>query len=314
MEKEHNIKVKVFGIGGGGCNAVDTMIENRIDDVEYYIADTHICALKTRNCENKICLGDETSKKFAGVAGDAKAGKHWTMEALYEFDILLSDADVVFVVATLGHGTGTGGAPVIAEHAKKLGKLVIAVVTIPFSWEGKKHVNNVQYGIDELLKHCDTVIVISDDDVLKIIGRVTLTEAFRSVNRIIDQTVRAIILSLTNKGLINLDLADIALIIKNQGKATFGFGESIGEEKAIEAANLAITSPIFKADITQVKNLLINIVGSSDMTLKDIDDTVTYIRNQATNCLNVMYSVLIDKNLDDKIQVALITTGNITTK
>ena len=270
-------------------NTLEQSMENYKKGLELYKYCSEI--LKEAEGEVKVLLGN---------------GK----EALYEFDIILSNADVVFVVATLGHGTGTGGAPVIAEHAKNSGKLVIGVVTTPFSWERKRFVKNVQDGIDELLKHCDTVIVISNDDVQKTwIGRVTLTEAFRTVDRAIDQTVRAIVTSITNQGFIDLDLADIASIMKSRGIAVVGIGTAEGHNKAIEAATLAITSPIFKADITRVKNLLVNITGSSDMTLRECDDTINYLRSKATNGLSLMYSVTIDDSLVDKILLSVIAIG-----
>ena len=303
-------RIKVFGVGGGGCNAVNTMIESNLEGVDFISANTDAQSLRICKAPLKLQLGEKLTKGL-GAGADPTVGRNAAEEDREKIRELLTDTDMVFITAGMGGGTGTGAAPVIAEISKETDALTVAVVTKPFLFEGKKRQRAADEGIMELKKVVDTLITIPNQKLLSVTGKNTaLLDAFKMADAVLLHAVRGISDLITVNGLINLDFADVKTIMSERGMALMGTGASNGENKALEAAEHAISSPLLEdLSIQGAKGILINITGGSDLTLYDINEASTLIQEQAHEDANIIFGAVINDNMDGEVRVTVIATG-----
>ena len=303
-------KIKVFGIGGGGCNAVNTMITSRLDGVEFVSANTDLQALENSLATIKLQLG-ATLTKGLGAGANPEIGRNATIEDADKIRETLNGADMVFITAGLGGGTGTGGAPIVADISKELGALTVAVVTKPFLFEGKKRQHTAEKGLEELKKYVDTLITIPNQRLLSISDRsISLIESFKKADEVLLHAAKSISDLITIPGLINLDFADVKTIMSEMGMAFMGMGVASGENKAIEAAQKAITSPLLEdISINGAQGLLINITGGNNLTLHEVNDASTLIQEEAHEDANIIFGAVIDHKMEDEICITVIATG-----
>lgn len=302
-------KIKVIGIGGGGSNAVDRMIENEVQGVEFIVVNTDAQVLRLSKAERRIQIGKELTRGL-GAGANPEIGRKAAEESYEELEAVINGADMVFITAGLGGGTGTGAAPIIANIAKESGALTVAIVTKPFTFEGKKRMEHANAGLEELKKNVDTMIVIPNDRLLQIVEKNTpMLEAFREADNVLRQGVQGIAEIVAIPGLINLDFADIKTVMANKGTALMGIGIASGENRAIEAAMRAINSPLLETDIDGATDAIINITGGTSLTLYEINDAVNAIQNAANSEINVIHGAAINTDLDDEIIVTVIATG-----
>lgn len=309
LEMDQLANIKVVGVGGGGGNAINRMMETGVKGVEFIAANTDDAALKKSRAEKKIQLG-KTSTKGLGCGGRPEVGQAAAVESKKEIEEALSGADMVFVTAGMGGGTGTGAAAVIAEVAQSLGALTIAIVTKPFSFEGPRRIKNADMGLEELKKHVDTLIVIPNDRLREIIDRSTpLVEAFKEVDNVLRRGVQSISDLIAVVGLINLDFADVKTVMEKSGNAIIGIGIGNGEERAKEAANQAISSPLLETDIKGATDAIINITGGVNLGLFEVQEAIDEVRNACNPDLNIIFGAVINENLTDEVIVTIIATG-----
>lgn len=302
-------KIKVIGVGGGGSNAVNRMIENEVQGVEFVVCNTDAQVLRLSKAETRIQLGKELTRGL-GAGADPEIGRKAAEESYKELEEMLAGADMVFITAGLGGGTGTGACPIIAKIAKEAGALTVGIVTKPFTFEGKKRMAHANVGLEELRKNVDTMIVIPNDRLLQIVERNTpMLEAFREADNVLRQGVQGIAEIVAIPGLINLDFADIKTVMANKGTALMGIGIASGENRAVEAAMAAINSPLLETDIDGATDAIINITGGTSLTLYEINDAVNAIQNAANSDINVIHGAAINTDLDDEIIVTVIATG-----
>ena len=301
--------IKVIGVGGGGCKAVNRMKET-VEGVTFIIANTDLQDLTTANADVKIQLGQELTGG-RGSGAKPEVGKKAAQESKKEIEDALQGAHMVFITCGEGGGTGTGAAPVIAEIAQNLGALTIAVVTKPFSFEGKSRMKNAQIGIEELRKHVDSLIVVPNDNLETLIDKNTpVLQAFGEVDNVLRQSVQSISDLINFPGDINLDFSDITTTMKDSGTAVIGIGVGTGEDRAIQAAKQAVQSPLLEKSIVGATKAIINITGGSNLTLYETKQAVKIIESYAQTDLNVFYGTIINKNIsDDQIIVTVIATG-----
>ena len=254
--------IKVFGIGGGGSNAVNRMVADGVKGVTFYIANTDVQVMKNSDCENKIVLGRETTKGL-GAGGNPEVGRKAAEETENEIREAIKGSDMVFLTAGLGGGTGTGAAPLFAKVAKEEGALTIGIVTKPFTFEGRKRERNAMSGLSELQKYTDSLIIVSNNNLLDVIGRRPIEEAFQAADNVLRQGVQTISDLIAVPALVNLDFADVRSVMQNQGAALIGIGMADGEDKAVNAAEKAIQSPLLEAQINGAKSAIINITGGA---------------------------------------------------
>jgi cell division protein FtsZ len=303
-------KIRVIGIGGGGCNAVNTMITSRLDGVEFIVANTDLQALGNSLAATKLQLGAQSTKGL-GAGADPEVGKNATLEDIDKVREVLSGADMVFVTAGLGGGTGTGGAPVIAEVAKELGALTVAVVTKPFLFEGKRRQQAAERGLEELKQYVDTLITIPNQRLLSINDKsVSMIEGFKKADEVLLHASKSISDLITIPGLINLDFADVKTIMSEMGMAFMGMGIASGENKAMDATQKAISSPLLEdISINGAQGLLINITGGKDLTLHEVNDASTLIQQEADEDANIIFGAVIDPKMEDEVRITVIATG-----
>ncbi len=302
-------KIKVIGIGGGGSNAVDRMIENEVQGVEFIVCNTDAQVLRLSKAETRVQLGKELTRGL-GAGANPEIGKKAAEESYEELEKMIDGADMVFLTAGLGGGTGTGAAPIIAKIAKDSGALTVGIVTKPFTFEGKKRYTHANVGLEELRVNVDTMIVIPNDRLLQIVERNTpMLEAFREADNVLRQGVQGISEIVAIPGLINLDFADIKTVMANKGTALMGIGIASGENRAVEAAMRAINSPLLETDIDGATDAIINITGGTSLTLYEINDAVNAIQNAANTDINIIHGAAINTDLDDEIIVTVIATG-----
>jgi cell division protein FtsZ len=303
-------KIRVIGIGGGGCNAVNTMITSRLDGVEFIVANTDLQALGNSLAATKLQLGAQSTKGL-GAGADPEVGKNATLEDIDKVREALSGADMVFVTAGLGGGTGTGGAPIIAEVAKELGALTVAVVTKPFLFEGKRRQQAAERGLEELKQHVDTLITIPNQRLLSINDKsVSMIEGFKKADEVLLHASKSISDLITIPGLINLDFADVKTIMSEMGMAFMGMGIASGENKAMDATQKAISSPLLEdISINGARGLLINITGGKDLTLHEVNDASTLIQEEADEDANIIFGAVIDPKMEDEVRITVIATG-----
>ncbi|MGB9698612.1 MAG: cell division protein FtsZ [Thermodesulfobacteriota bacterium] len=308
--KIYGANLKVIGIGGGGCNAVNTMIQASLQGVEFIGANTDAQALAACQAPLKIQLGAKLTKGL-GAGANPEVGKNATLEDKDRLREILMGADMVFITAGLGGGTGTGGAPIVASIAKELGALTVAVVTKPFFFEGRKRQRQAEEGLKELRKFVDTLITIPNQRLLNIAGKdMSLLETFRKADEVLLQAVKGISDLITVHGLINLDFADVRTVMSEMGLALMGTGVASGENRAMEAAQKAISSPLLE-DITiaGARGILINITGGPDLTLFEVNEASTLIQEEAHEEANIIFGAVIDENLRGEVRVTVIATG-----
>jgi cell division protein FtsZ len=299
-------RIKVIGVGGGGGNAVNTMISSGLRGVEFIAANTDKQALASNQAPLKLQLG-----KGLGAGANPEVGRSAAEEESDRIRDHVGEADMVFITAGMGGGTGTGGAPVIGRIAREVGALTVGVVTKPFQFEGKKRLRQAESGIEELKDAVDTVIVIPNQRLLSIAGRGTsMLETFRKADDILLQAVRGISDLVTVHGLINLDFADVRTIMSEMGMAIMGSGAAAGEGRAIEAAQKAISSPLLEdISIHGARGVLINITGSADLSLHEVNDAATLIQQEAHEDANIIFGAVIDETMGDELRITVIATG-----
>ena len=312
LEKNKSIgaSIKVIGVGGGGSNAVQTMIENGLEGVEFTVANTDTQALSANQAEGKIRLGNDLTKGL-GAGANPEIGKKAAEESYNSIVESLEGADMVFVTAGMGGGTGTGGAPIVAKIAKELGALTISVVTKPFLFEGKKRRRQAQEGLDELKKNVDTLIVIPNQKLLSISNEKTpLLDTFKRADEVLYQAVKGISDLINIRGLINLDFADIKTVMSSQGMAIMGSGLGQGEQRAIDAASSAISSPLLEnVSIDGAMGIIINVTGGSDLTLWEVNEASTLITEAAHEDAEIIFGAVIDDDMGEEVRVTVIATG-----
>jgi cell division protein FtsZ len=314
--KDSGAKIKVIGIGGGGGNAVNMMISYNLSGVDFIAANTDAQALEVSKAPIKIQLGAEITKGL-GAGSDPEIGKRAAIESKDRVGDILDGADMVFITAGLGGGTGTGGAPVIAEIAKDLGALTVAVVTKPFQFEGKKREMQSEEGLIELKNMVDSLIVIPNQRLLSISGRnMSLPDAFKKADDILYHGVKGISDLIMVPGLINLDFADVKNIMSEMGLALMGTGIASGETRAVEAAQKAISSPLLEDNSIQgARGVLLSITGGSDMTLFEVNEASSLVQAEAHEDANIIFGTVIDEKMGDEMRVTVIATGfNAATK
>lgn len=301
--------IKVIGVGGGGSNAVNRMIDSGLQGVDFLVANTETQALDNSKADIKIQLGEKLTKGL-GAGANPQVGEEAAQESREEITKALSGSDMVFVTAGMGGGTGTGAAPIVAECAREMGALTVGVVTKPFTFEGKRRKNQADKGIEMLTSKVDTIIVIPNDKLLQVVDKKTpLNEAFRTADDVLRQGIKGISNLITVPGLINLDFADVKTIMTNQGEALMGIGIGEGENRAVDAAKMAINSPLLETSIEGAKGILLNITGSGDLSLFEINEAAEIISEAADPEANIIFGSVIDENLGDRVQITVVATG-----
>ncbi|MEG1731597.1 MAG: cell division protein FtsZ [Longicatena sp.] len=305
---EQVANIKVFGVGGGGCNAVNRMVSEGVNGVEFFVANTDLQALNISPVENKIVLGREVTKGL-GAGANPEIGRRAAQESENEIREAIKGSDMVFITAGLGGGTGTGAAPLFAKIAKEEGALTVGIVTKPFTFEGKKRLISADIGLSELKEYVDSLIIVSNNNLIEVIGRRPMTEAFQAADNVLRQGVQTITDLIAVPALINLDFADVRTIMENQGSALIGIGMAEGEDKARTAAEKAIQSPLLEAQIQGARNAIVNITGGESITLFDAEDAMALVREAAGNDIDAIFGVAINEKLGDSIIVTVIATG-----
>ena len=308
LDFEQVAKIKVIGVGGGGNNAVNRMVEDGVRGVEFYVANTDVQVLRRSPVENKIVLGRELTKGL-GAGGNPEVGKKAALETEKDIRAALEGADMVFIAAGMGGGTGTGAAPVFAKVARELGALTVGVITKPFTFEGMKRKRQAIEGIDELRANVDSIIVVSNDRLLQLIGGRPMQEAFREADNVLRQGVQTITDLIAVPAFINLDFADISAVMKDRGNALIGIGMSSGDDKAKEAAKRAISSPLLEVSVAGAKDAIINVTGGPNISLYDANIALEAISQEVGDDINTYLGIAINENLDDEIIVTVIATG-----
>ena len=305
-------KLKVVGVGGGGCNAINTMIASNLEGVEFISANTDVQALKNSKASVRLQLGESLTKGL-GAGADPHIGKNAALEDIDKIRESLEGADMIFIAAGLGGGTGTGAAPVIAEAAKALGALTVAIVTKPFNFEGKRRRRIAEEGLKELADKVDSLIAIPNQRLISVVERQTsFVESFKMADEVLLHGLKSISDLVTVPGLINLDFADVKTIMSERGMAFMGIGIASGEDRAKEAARKAISSPLLEdISISGARGLLVNIAGSSSLSLHEVDEAVSLIQQEAHDDedSNIIFGAVIDDSLGDRIQITVIATG-----
>ncbi|WP_373598430.1 cell division protein FtsZ [Paraclostridium bifermentans] len=309
VEMDNFAKIKVIGVGGGGNNAVNRMVEAQLKGVEFIAVNTDKQALYTSKAEHKIQVGEKLTRGL-GAGANPEVGKKSAEESKDEILKVLEGADMVFVTAGMGGGTGTGAAPVVAQLAKEMGILTVGVVTKPFAFEGKVRMKNAEQGIKELKTKVDTLITIPNDRLLQIVQKNTsMLEAFSIADDVLKQGIESISDLIAAPGLINLDFADVQSIMKEKGLAHMGMGRAQGENRAIEAARQAIQSPLLETSIKGAKGVLLNITGGANLGLFEINEASTLVQESCDSEANIIFGATIKEDLKDDLVITVIATG-----
>ncbi len=309
---QKNLKpsLTVMGIGGAGCNAVNNMIQSNLNNVDFIVANTDAQALENSLCYNRIQLGLEKTKGL-GAGADPIIGKDAAEESIDLISEELRNTNMLFLTAGLGGGTGTGALPVIASIAKKLGIVTVAIVSTPFNFEGTKRMNLALQGLEEVKNNVDTLLIIPNQNLFKVSNEQTsFAEAFKKADNVLFDGVKGLTDLITQPGLINLDFADVRTVIKEMGFAMMGTAVAEGDNKAVEASNLALTNPLIEnIDMNTAKGVIVNISGGSDMTLLEVDHAANIIRQSVNPEANIIFGSLIDETLQGKLKISIFATG-----
>jgi cell division protein FtsZ len=302
-------KIKVIGVGGGGSNAVNRMIKSNLYGVDFVVINTDLQALSHSNAETVVQIGAKLTKGL-GAGSNPEIGKKAAEESREQILNIIDDADMVFITAGMGGGTGTGAAPVVAELARERGALTIGVVTRPFSFEGRRRAQQAEMGITELKEKVDTLITIPNDKLLQVVDKkTTMNDAFAIADDVLRQGVQGIADLISKPALINLDFADVKTIMKDAGSAWMGIGQASGENKAIKAAEAAISSSMLESSIKGAKGILLNITGSESMSLIEANETAQFIYEVADPDAMIIFGSGVDPAMEDEIRVTVIATG-----
>ncbi|SDY75740.1 cell division protein FtsZ [Evansella caseinilytica] len=309
MDMDQLATIKVIGVGGGGSNAVNRMIENGLQGVDFIAVNTDAQALHLSKAETKLQLGGKLTRGL-GAGANPEVGKKAAEESREQLEEVLSGSDMVFITAGMGGGTGTGAAPVIAEIAKELGALTVGVVTRPFTFEGRKRMMQASGGIAALKEKVDTLIIIPNDRLLEIVDKNTpMLEAFREADNVLRQGVQGISDLIAVPGLINLDFADVKTIMSEKGSALMGIGVATGENRAAEAAKKAISSPLLETSIDGAQGVLMNITGGMNLSLFEVHEAAEIVSTASDSEVNMIFGSVINEDLKDEIVVTVIATG-----
>lgn len=302
-------RIVVIGCGGGGSNAVNRMIENEVQGVEFVVINSDAQALNLSIADRRVQIGQESTRGL-GAGGNPEVGKIAAEESINDIKELVKGADMVFITCGMGGGTGTGAAPVVAKAAKEAGALTVGIITRPFTFEGKRRTEFAMKGIAELKANVDTLISVPNDRLLQIVDKSTpMLEAFREADNVLRQGVQGISEIIAVPGLINLDFADVKTVMHNKGSAIMGIGLATGENRAIEAAKKAIASPLLENDIDGATDAIINISGGTDISLYEVDEALRAIRDASTTEINIIYGATINPDLKDELIITIIATG-----
>ena len=309
LEMDQLAKIKVIGLGGGGGNAINRMVESGVKGVEFIAANTDLQVLNNSKADVKIQIGAALTDGL-GAGGRPEIGRESAVESKKEIEDALTGADMVFITCGMGGGTGTGAAAVVAEISQALGALTVAIVTKPFSFEGKRRMQNALQGIEELKNHVDTLIVIPIDRLRTIIDKTTpMLEAFKEVDNVLRRGVQSISDLIAVVGLVNLDFADIKSVMENSGRAIIGIGIGMGEDRAIEAARQAVSSPLLETSIEGATDAIINITGGVNLTLFEAEQAAEVVRAASQKDINTIFGSVINENLSEEVIVTVIATG-----
>ncbi len=309
LEMDQLAKIKVIGVGGAGNNAINRFIESGVKGVEFIVVNTDLQVLNSSKAPIKLQIGEKLTDGL-GAGAKPEVGREAALESKDAIKDMLTGADMVFITCGMGGGTGTGAAPVIAEIAQDLGALVVAIVTKPFSFEGKRRTEQALAGIAEIKNHVDTLIVIPNDRLRDIIDKSTpMLDAFREVDNVLRRGVQSISDLIAVTGLVNLDFADVKEVMKDSGNALIGIGIGTGEGRAVEAAKQAVSSPLLEESINGATSAIINVTGGSNLTLFEVEDAAEVIRAAANTDINTIFGAVINENLKDEVIVTVIATG-----
>ncbi len=302
--------IKVIGVGGGGGNAVEHMVRQNIEGVEFITVNTDAQALRNSSANTTLQIGGGTTKGL-GAGANPEVGRDAAMEDREALRELLTGSDMVFIAAGMGGGTGTGAAPIVAEVAREMGILTVAVVTKPFSFEGKKRMGFAAHGIEELSKNVDSLITIPNDKLLKVLGRgISLLDAFKAANDVLLGAVQGIAELITRPGLINVDFADVRTVMREMGTAMMGTGSASGDDRAEEAAEKAISSPLLEdVDLAGARGILVNITAGMDMTIEEFETVGNAVKAFASENATVVVGTVIDPEMHDELRVTVVATG-----
>jgi len=308
QQNEAFARIKVIGVGGGGCNAVNRMVDEGLQGIEFITVNTDAQALVMSKAQVKVRIGDKTTRGL-GAGGNPEVGKKSAEESSEELYDALKGADMVFVTAGLGGGTGTGAAPIVAQIAKEIGALTIGVVTRPFTFEGARRLQSAEQGIARLKEHADTLIVIPNDRLLQIVDRKSsLQDSFRTADDVLRQGIQGISELITVPGLINLDFADVRAIMSEGGAALMAVGRASGEDRAQKAAEAAISSQLLDITIDGAHGILFNITGGPNLSLFEVNQAAAIIKETAHPDVNLIFGAVIDPNMGDEIRITVIAT------
>ena len=302
--------IKVIGVGGGGGNAVEHMVRQNIEGVEFITVNTDAQALRNSSANTTLQIGGGITKGL-GAGANPEVGRDAAMEDREALRELLTGSDMVFIAAGMGGGTGTGAAPIVAEVAREMGILTVAVVTKPFSFEGKKRMGFAAHGIEELSKNVDSLITIPNDKLLKVLGRgISLLDAFKAANDVLLGAVQGIAELITRPGLINVDFADVRTVMREMGTAMMGTGSASGDDRAEEAAEKAISSPLLEdVDLAGARGILVNITAGMDMTIEEFETVGNAVKAFASENATVVVGTVIDPEMHDELRVTVVATG-----
>ena len=304
-----NAVIKVIGVGGAGGNAVNRMIDDGVQGVSFIAANTDVQALNSNKAENKIQLGPKLTRGL-GAGSHPEVGQKAAEESEQTIEDALKGADMIFITAGMGGGTGTGAAPIVAKVARETGALTVGVVTRPFSFEGPKRSKNAAEGITQLKQYVDTLVIIANNRLLEMVDKKTpMMDAFKEADNVLKQGVQGISDLITSTDYVNLDVADVKTVMANQGAALMGIGRASGENRTVEATKLAISSPLLEVSIDGAKQVLLNITGGPDLTLFEAQDASEIVSKAAGDDVNIIFGTSINPNLGDEVVVTVIATG-----
>lgn len=302
-------RIKVVGVGGGGGNAVNRMYKAKLAGVEFWLMNTDLQVMNCSEVQNRLQLGVETTRGL-GSGGDPTTGEKAAVEVKEEITKALENTDMLFITAGMGGGTGTGAAPIVAQVAQDLGILTIAFVTKPFVWEGKKRMTQAEEGIEKLKKYVDAILVVPNDKLLQVVERqIGVREAFCVTDEVLYRGIQGLSDIITIPGMINIDFADVKKVVKDSGTALMGIGRAQGEGRAIKAAEMAINSKLLESSIDGASGIIVNITGSSNMTLYEINDATSVINNVVKDDADVIIGTAINESFQNEIQITVIATG-----
>ena len=309
QNNEYGVNIKVIGVGGGGGNAVNRMIASNVKGVEFIAVNTDKQALRKSIAPTQLAIGEKLTNGF-GAGSNPEIGKRAADEAYNEIKKAISDADMVFITAGMGGGTGTGATPIVAKAARELDILTVGVVTTPFAFEGKKRMLQAEQGIAEISEYVDSLVVIPNER-LKLVAdsRITLANAFSEADEVLRRGVQSISDLINVSGFINIDFADVTSVLANSGVAYMGMGKATGKDKAQEAASMAISSPLLETSIKGAKGVIISIAVSPDVGLEDVDIAASMVRNECNPDASIIFGVIFDEKIEDEMRITIIAAN-----